>query len=238
MASAYLRKHWKHEEISINLGVSKATTMRFKEMFDKACYQAFLDQSKGPKLGGTWPDGSPKPVEIDETLFVRAKGKKGSKRWSPAVWVLGMIERYSKKRVYVPLINISRNEKGNHVWHEILKRDTATLVPLIQTYVAPGSLIFSDGWTAYLALKENGFLHGRIIHQRHWCDPDNPSHHTNTIERSFGDLKEWTLRRGARKEKIELKVGRYLWIKNRKPENVFHDFLTLLAEKYKHPLFV
>ena len=87
--------------------------------------------------------GIDKVVEIDETLIVKRKYERG--RLLAQTWLFGAIERQSKHCVVVPLV-----EPGS------VKRDAATLVPLIKKYILPGSVIVSDSWRAYCNLsKEN-----------------------------------------------------------------------------------
>ena len=64
-------------------------------------------------------------VEIDESKFWRRKYNRG--RWQEGHWVFGGIERVT----------------GNSFLVEVEKRDAATLVPLIQQFIWPGSVIFS-----------------------------------------------------------------------------------------------
>ena len=53
-------------------------------------------------------------------------------------WVLGMVERVSKKIILIDL-------KGQ-------QRTRGVLIPLITQYVRPGSVIMTDSWRAYDSL--------------------------------------------------------------------------------------
>ena len=68
------------------------------------------------------------------------------------------------------------------------KRDAATLVPLIQQYVRPGSVIFSDEWRAYSSLQSLGYTHHTVNHSQNFVDP-NTGAHTQTVERIWGGVK-------------------------------------------------
>ena len=72
------------------------------------------------------PIGGPgKTVEIDETILVRRKYNRG--RVLAQVWLFGGIERETKKKFIVPLVEE--------------KRDKVTLFGYIQKFVLPGSTI-------------------------------------------------------------------------------------------------
>ena len=45
------------------------------------------------------------------------------------------------------------------------KRNAATLIPIIQRHVYPGSQILSDSWGAYLGLNELGYSHYTVVHK-------------------------------------------------------------------------
>ena len=45
-------------------------------------------------------------------------------------------------------------------------RSTATLVPIIQCYIRPGTLITSDEWRAYSTLTSLGHSHQKFNHSQ------------------------------------------------------------------------
>ena len=63
-----------------------------------------------------------------------------------------------------------------------LPRDTDTLLPIIQRFIRPGSIIYSDGWGAYHSLSNNGYTHKTVIHEHNFINPEDPDVHTQTIE--------------------------------------------------------
>ena len=71
---------------------------------------------------------------------------------------------------------------GNSFLVEVEKRDAATLVPLIQQCIWPGSVIFSDEWQAYSSLQSLGYTHHTVNHSQNFVDP-NTGAHTQTVER-------------------------------------------------------
>ena len=76
----------------------------------------------------------------------------------------------SKKRFLVPLID--------------QRRDSETLIPLIQKFIKPKSLIISDSWRAYTELNCLDYTHKVINHSENFVCPDDKEVHTQTIERA------------------------------------------------------
>ena len=78
------------------------------------------------------------------------------------VWSFGGIERSSKKSFVIPLVEPYSN-----------KRDTQTLIPIILKYIHPRSIIYSDAWKAYSALKDHDYTHFIINHSDNFVDQSN-----------------------------------------------------------------
>jgi len=75
-------------------------------------------------------------VEIDEALFGRrTKHHRGDPR-GIKVWIFGIVERQINRLKVFP----------------IDRRDTATVIPIIQQHVAPRTTVITDGWTACVGL--------------------------------------------------------------------------------------
>ena len=71
---------------------------------------------------------------------------------------------------------------------EVPDRSRATLEPIIQQFILPGSHIMSDGWPAYANIPQIGggiYMHDVIMHERRFVDPDNPDVHTQNIENTW-----------------------------------------------------
>ena len=78
-----------------------------------------------------------------------------------------MVQRGSDRAVLIPC-------PGN-------KRSAAVLIPLIQRYVLPGTVIMTDGWRAYASLGSLGYSHYVANHSTHFVDPVTGAH-INTQE--------------------------------------------------------
>lgn len=75
-------------------------------------------------------------VEIDETVITRRKYERG-RLVSNQQWIFGLIERGSCRCVLMP----------------VERRNAATLLPIIEEFVMPGTTIMSDCWAAYRGEK-------------------------------------------------------------------------------------
>ena len=58
-----------------------------------------------------------------------------------------------------------------------MHRDAATLLPLIQHHIRPGSTIYSDEWKAYSRITATtGMSHETVNHSLHFVDPATGAH--------------------------------------------------------------
>jgi hypothetical protein len=80
--------------------------------------------------------GPNKIVEIDESLFARAKHNRGKDLKRKQFWTFGLKQRDSG-RCFMKFVDA---------------RNAGTLLPIIYKHVAPGTIIFSDLWRAYKAI--------------------------------------------------------------------------------------
>lgn len=97
--------------------------------------------------------GEGKIVEIDESKFGRRKYNRG--HHIEGQWVFGGVERGSGESFLVP----------------VERRDEATLFPIIQKYILPGTTIMSDCWRAYSKLERYNYTHLTVNHSQGFKDP-------------------------------------------------------------------
>ena len=147
-------------------------------------------------------------VEIDETVVARRKFEKG--RIVRTVWVFGGIERNGKKKFIVPLLKDNENDSEEDP--ENVARSAENLLPLIQSYVKKGSIIYSDKWKAYDRLSTMGYKHHRINHSERFVDGHI---HTQNIERLWRDMKEWIKKPDMKRSHLKYYVGRYLFVQRK-----------------------
>jgi len=102
----------------------------------------------------------------------------------------------------------------------------ASLVGFVSEVVEVGSPVITDGWTAYLALPEAGFIHERIIEGRGEGFSNSVPHLHHTI----GNLKAWLA--GTHKGVSRLHLAAYLdefVFRHNRRLNLAAAFQTLLG---------
>ena len=157
-------------------------------------------------------------IEIDESKFGKRKYNKGKK--VEGQWVFGGIDRDTKDLFLVPCMNN--------------KRDKDTLLPLIYTYIKPGSTVISDCWKAYFELTRNPeYDHLTVNHSIEFVNSDTGAH-TNTIESTWRAVKASLPKYGAQKHLYQSYFLEYCCRKkylNQEPDK-FAAFLKLIKRVY------
>lgn len=149
------------KQIQRETGVTYKTAWRMWNRIRK-----LLKENNGP-LSGT--------VEVDET-YIGGKKRYGSRIEATRRWrqdkqaVVGHVERGG------PI-------KALHLPHE----NRTTLREVVQEYVLPASMIYTDEAEAYTGLRAMGYQHRRVNHSKKIYV--HGAVHTNTIEGFFGLLK-------------------------------------------------
>ena len=54
---------------------------------------------------------------------------------------------------------------NKHIIYPVGDRSENTLLKIIKKHVDPGSVIYSDGWPAYIKLNDHGYQHFSVIHK-------------------------------------------------------------------------
>ena len=210
--SCWLQKTWCHDTVQEKLSIDSHTSADWRS-FCSEVTESWFD--KHSAIGG---DNI--IVEIDETLITRRKYNRG--RALQQVWLFGGIERISKKRFVVPLLDENSQP---------IPRNKENLLKLIKKYIREGSTIYSDLWKAYDTLKDEGYISHRINHSLNFVDPQNCQVHTQSIERLWRDVKEHIKRPGIRTKYMKQYLGRYLFLKEH-GYNAFHEFLIEAKKLY------
>ena len=154
-------------------------------------------------------------IEIDETKIGHRKYQRG--RLVDGAWILGIIEpETGKYRLEVCPDN---------------KRDSSTLLTLIQKHVRQGSIIHTDCWRGYSKLQDNGYEHRTVNHSENFVDPSTGTH-TQNIESSWRALKRRVTRGGVMHDALYRHFAEYIWMQNHK-EDVFYSFCRAIAKTFK-----
>ena len=70
----------------------------------------------------------------------------------------------------------------------VAKRDTQTLLPIIQKHVDHSCHINHDDWAVYRNLNRHGYSHSTEVHSRKFVADDGT--HTNGMEGMWGAIKQ------------------------------------------------
>ena len=162
-------------------------------------------------------------IEIDESLFGRkVKYHRGNPNVGVKVWVFGLVHRDSNTIILYPVSD----------------RKEATLIPIIQRHVAPGSTIYSDGWSAYCDLNALGYKHFTVLHKysfkKTYVNVETNEEvvvHTNRIEGAWMHAKSHFRRMsGTNTAQFEGHLAEVMWrsrVKSKLYEKFFNDLKTI-----------
>ena len=196
-ANQWLNESWNHHTVIKCLKITRATSVDWRSFCSEVTDKWFSEQEA---IGGVGVE-----VEIDETLIAKRKYHRG--RILGQIWVFGGIERISKKKFVIPLLNEDVEQE---------KRSKETLLPLITKYIKPGSIIYSDSWKPYHDIPSLGYQHFMINHSEKFVD--GPIH-TQNIERFWRSLKESVKRPGIIPSHLRQYISRFLFLDSIKEED-------------------
>ena len=115
------------------------------------------------------------------------------------VWVFGVImTEYSPAKGYFTIVD---------------RRDAASLCPIIEQCLLPGSEVHTDDWGAYrnLAHLPNVRRHKVVVHACHFIDP-RTGVHTQEVESCWSRLKFGLKRKkGIRREDLQAYLDEVMW---------------------------
>jgi len=112
----------------------------------------------------------------------------------------------------------------------------ATLQPLIEQYILPGSHIMSDGWAACANIDviwHGIYLHSVIVHQRNFVDPYDPDVHTECVENMWMRAKRKLRRQFSMScELFPSYLHEFMYRNKCRKHDMFQVFLQTVAENY------
>ena len=208
----YLRENFTLKNTIAELHLSDKTVVDWCSFMREVFIE--WSQKHSRRLGGISEDNIPLTVELDESKCGKRKYNKG--RRIEGQWVFGGYCRETKDIFMVP----------------VEKRDSKTLVKLVIEYVKPGTTILTDCWRAYNILGKKGFKHLTVNHSINFVDPITGVH-TNNIERTWRDVKNWLPKFGRKKVHFTGYLARVIFLKKYpEPNKRLHHFLLAAADLY------
>lgn len=203
----YLRECFSFVFVRNELQLSDPTIVDWASFCREVLIEWCLKQTG--KIGG-----HNKIVEIDESKFGKRKYNVG--RLIEGQWVFGGICRETRACFMVP----------------VDKRDSETLLAVIEERIEPGTTIISDCWKAYNCLEEKGYKHLTVNHSVNFVDPTTLAH-TNNIERLWREAKSKVPLYGRRRKHFAGYLARSMFLMAEKNQNKrFHRFLEEVAALY------
>ena len=159
-------------------------------------------------------------VQVDESVITKRKYNRG--RVVPEVWILGIYDTLLKRGVI------------EYVEH----RDADTLTEVIRRHVAPGTIIYTDGWAAYRRLAQLGYIHRTVNHSANFVDPVTGIC-TNAVEGYWARLKIWLRRHGVMHSNLlPSHIDEFMWrdvYANGPVKETFSNFIRHIKNKYPLP---
>ena len=195
----------KENQIAMQLQLSSNTVVDWS-MFCREVCEVFIAE-KSQKIGG---EG--KRVQIDESKIGKRKFHRG--HFVESQWVFGGIEEESRKSFLVTVVDRTEN----------------TLIPIIQQWIEPGSIIISDCWKSYSNLSKYGYTHETVNHSVEYVNEQGA--HTNKIEGHWRQLKSNLPTHGRRKHHYPSYLAEFIWRYTNEGDDLFWAFLHIIKTVY------
>ena len=150
-------------------------------------------------------------VEIDETKIGKRKFHRGKR--VEGQWVFGGCQKDDSDKMF--LVPVPCRTKD-------------VLLPLIQRWILPGSVISSDCWKPYMSISNlpENYTHRKVNHSIGFKAEDGTC--TNTIEGSWRHLKR-SLPHATRQNDYAGYLAEYLYRKKNRDYDLFEKFTDDLA---------
>ena len=118
-------------------------------------------------------------------------------------------------------------------------QNAATLLPIIQAHVAPGTIIHSDEWSSYRRVSSlpNVSSHSVVNHLVTFVNPTNGTD-TQNIESYWNRVKTKLKRmKGCHAHQLSSYLDEFMWRERYGPKKyqAFHAVMTDIAAQYPLP---
>ena len=190
------------------LNLSKKPVVEWANFFREACFTTIIDGSE--QIGGNGVE-----VEIDESKFGKCKYYRGHR--VEGQWVFGGREKYNKRKVFMIPV---KDRKQN------------TLIPLIQKWIHPGSIIHSDCWKSYNKLPKLGYTHVTVNHSKEFLNQENAAC-TNGIESDWCHAKVLMPCYGVHRGMHSSYLAEFMWRRKHMNEDKFIQLITDINAAFK-----
>ena len=104
-----------------------------------------------------------------------------------------------------------KKKKNRTLLVQVEDRTVATLMPVSQQFIKPGSTVISDQWAAYSEIGQYGYQHLTVNHSEHFVDPGTEVRTQNiecTLSRTKGKLKRM---RSTTRDLLETYLVEFMW---------------------------
>ena len=200
-----------NKTIQTEVQITGKTVVKLKQLLNLLA--THILEKKSVMIGGPT-----RVVEIDEALLHRRKYNRG--RGKDPGWVLGGIER-----------PIQSDETPRLFLVLCPNRKKETLIPLIQKWVRPGTILVTDSFKSYRGLSKFGYHHYVVNHKRNFVAPKTLAH-TQRIEGEWRHVRRQALPMvGCRMEDVGFFLSAYLY--RRTTKNNINRFIQDLKEADK-----
>ncbi len=114
-------------------------------------------------------------------------------------------------------------------------RTQHTVKIVMNKYVEPGSLVWTDPFASYNKYSLDGYTHQKVNHSENFVDPETGVH-TQGMERAWVDAKEWYKRARGNRKYLQSHVNeasrRKLRASDRDRGTLFAAFLNDLRDSF------
>jgi transposase-like protein len=135
--------------------------------------------------------------QVDESLFSHKPKQHRGRASEEEKWVFGIVDTsFTPARGYMEYVE---------------RRNTETLLPIIERICLPGTIVVSDGWAAYPGIQERGYEFRSVNHRENFVDPMSGTH-TQHVE-SYWNKQKLRIKRmkGMKKDHLEDYLCEFMW---------------------------